>query len=613
MADTTYTISLTDDVSKTAMVIESHLYDVADAAAAIGKKAPAATDALKGISTAGVAAGVVLGELATKAFELSIEMGEKLADGLIEVGKYLYETADLASRARLSLANMFGSQAKGNAVLDDAVGLARRFGLSLDQTIERVQQFAGLGFSRAKIGAMFELGADFKALGRSEDQINRIFADLEHMQASGFLDGRVVRSLAMNGVSVSGVYLRIAHNMRLAGTEQEKIAKVADLVHKKQIRAGAATNAIAESILIRGHKSELGELGEQAADETLGGLVSKMQTGISADIFDAVRNAEPALVEGMQSIFDGFSEIDKGGLQNTLLDALFAISDFLDKVGPELPEIADNFVKAFSAAAGIDGINLDNLAEQLPAIATQLGTIAGNLAKIAEAAAKFATGTFSGNSYTGSPISLGKGLGATPGSAFERFADEPVPDLLKDAGRAIVDFGKDAADRAAEAGGSVGAGLVQGISDSAPTVGAAAADAAQGAVDASKDTLQIHSPSAVMADQGNMLADGLALGIDEHAGTAFSSASALAQGAIDASGGKLGLTSASSEAAAVGSAAGASAAAKVGGAGPMQISLAPTFNVDGSKSPQDTVHQIHAYLETELAVLFERHLEAVGA
>lgn len=606
MADTVYTISLEDNVSPMAAVIERHYYDLADATKAVARETTQADRALRSISTAGVAAGEVIGHLASEAFDLAIEMGEKLVEGLIAVGEHLFHVADEASRAEMSLKNMFGGVAKSNAVLDDAVGLARRFGLNLSETLERVQQFAGLGFSQKKIEAMFSLGADFAALGRSKEQISRIFADLEHMQASGFLDGRVVRSLAMNGVSVSGVYLRIAHNMRLAGTEQERIAKVADLVHKKQIKAADATNAIAEAMLIRGHKTELGQLGEEAADETLSGLVGKIQTGLEADLFEAVRNAEPALVEGMQSIFDGFSSLDNGGLQSTLTDALFAISDFLDKVGPKIPAIADNFVTAFSAAAGIDGINLDNLAEQLPAIATQLGTIAGNLAKIVELAAKMGAGALSGNDYTGSPISLGKALGAKKGSLLERFADQPLTDFV---GQSLSDIGKDAA--AAAAGQNIGEGLAKGIADSAPTVGNAAADAAQGAIDATKDKLQIHSPSAVMADQGAMLSAGLALGIDEHADTVFSSASALAQGAIDASGGKLTDSGAGREAGAVGASAGLSAMTAI--ANRPMIHVDAPIHVDGARDPLAVAASVKDMFETELANIFERHLEGVGA
>lgn len=599
MADTTYRISLEDDVSARAQRVvaafegvASATKGVADAIAAgdaanvkiarsllqqaraslqvekadlnVAKSALSAAKAVEKLGRAeseaadsanksafafGALGGVVAG-LTEKALELGVALAEHLVDGLFEVGKHLFHVADEASRAHLALANMAGSQEAGNAILQDAIGLAKRFGLNLDETIERAQQFAGLGFSRQKISAMFELAGDFRALGRTPEQISRIFADFEHVQASGKLDGRVLRSLAMNGVSVSLVYERIAHNLGLVGTKAEQTAQVLELLKGGNIKAGTALNSIAESLLIRGHKNELGQLGEQAADQTVGGLADKMKTDLEAAIFNATDRATPALVHGMQSIMKGLSGSSTEDFETNLTNALVKFGAFLDEQGPKIPGYV-----------------------------ASLERLATALLKIAEIAGKFG----------------GFGLDVGVGGAIRVAKGSVSPEQYDAMGLPV--------------GQDLGNGIAKGIAETAPTVGNAAADAAQGAIDASKDKLQIHSPSAVMADQGAMLSAGLALGIDEHADTVFSSASALAQGAIDASGGKL--TDSGREAGAVGASAGLSAMTAI--ANRPAIHVEAPIHVDGARDPLAVAASVKDMFETELANIFERHLEGVGA
>lgn len=626
MADTTYRISLEDDVSARAQRVvaafegvASATKGVADAIAAgdaanvkiarsllqqaraslqvekadlnVAKSALSAAKAVEKLGRAeseaadsanksafafGALGGVVAG-LTEKALELGVALAEHLVDGLFEVGKHLFHVADEASRAHLALANMAGSQEAGNAILQDAIGLAKRFGLNLDETIERAQQFAGLGFSRQKISAMFELAGDFRALGRTPEQISRIFADFEHVQASGKLDGRVLRSLAMNGVSVSLVYERIAHNLGLVGTKAEQTAQVLELLKGGNIKAGTALNSIAESLLIRGHKNELGQLGEQAADQTVGGLADKMKTDLEAAIFNATDRATPALVHGMQSIMKGLSGSSTEDFETNLTNALVKFGAFLDEQGPKIPGYV-----------------------------AQLEKLAAALLRIAEAVGKFSAGP-----GLKAAVSLLDYENASSAPFGEQLAgDKKVLAKVGGAlGRAWHSMLDDAG--AAEAGLDVGNGIAKGIADSAPTVGNAATDAAQGAIDASKDKLQIHSPSAVMADQGAMLSAGLALGIDEHADTVFSSASALAQGAIDASGGKLTDSGAGREAGAVGASAGLSAMTAI--ANRPAIHVEAPIHVDGARDPLAVAASVKDMFETELANIFERHLEGVGA
>ena len=601
MADTTYRISLEDDVSsraarvvgafdnvaaatrrvedavatgdsanvkaarsllgqaKAALNVEKAELNVAKAALSAAKaveklgsaEASATAEAGKSAFALGALGGIV-GGLTEKVVELGLELAGKLVDGLIDTGKHLFHVADTASRAHLALANMAGSQEAGNAILQDAIGLAKRFGLNLEETIERAQQFAGLGFSRQKIGAMFSLAGDFRALGRTPEQISRIFADFEHVQASGKLDGRVLRSLSMNGVAVEEVYKRIAHNMRLVGTEAQKKSQVLAAIHSGEVGPGLALNSIAESILMRGHASTLGDLGEKAANETVGGLADKLRTGVEVAVFNATDAATPALVHGMQSIFKGFAGSSTDDLEKNLTSALTKFGAFLDEQGPKIPGYV-----------------------------ASLERLATALLKIAEIAGKFG----------------GFGLDVGVGGAIRIAKGSVSPEQYDAMGLPV--------------GQDLGNGIAKGIADSAPSVGNAAADAAQGAIDASKDKLQIHSPSAVMADQGAMLSAGLALGIDEHADTVFSSASALAQGAIDASGGKLAGPGAGAEAGAVGASAGLSAVMAI--ANRPAIHVDAPIHVDGARDPLAVAASVRDMFETELASIFERHLEGVGA
>lgn len=71
-------------------------------------------------------------------------------------------------------------------------------------------------------------------------------------------------------------------------------------------------------------------------------------------------------------------------------------------------------------------------------------------------------------------------------------------------------------------------GLIQGITDNAPSVGGAIAGVAQSAVDAAKHMLGIASPSAVFAEMGDQSVQGYADGVKRSRGVATSEIQALA-------------------------------------------------------------------------------------
>lgn len=518
--------------------------------AAASKKA--ATDT-KGFS-------YVLNGLSTAAANAGFNLAGKLGRGLLDVAGGLWETAELASRSRMSLALLYGGMAEGQAAQSKALDLSRKYGLQLELVLATLNQFKGAGFDLQQSSALLQLGADMRALGSTDAQLESVFLALRKIQSQTFLQGDELNMLSEAGVSVDKIYTRLQE--KLGKTRQEIIK----MQGNRQLAAGDVLNAIAEATLITAGKSKFGQAGEEAANQTLGGIKNRLFSNLGADLFEATQRAEPALVKGMQSILSGALGANGTTLQDQLTAGLVKIGQGLEDLGPKLPGLVDNLGKVADV--------LGRIVELLTRDATKnnasgIGLIDYDPAKIAE--------------NTGIP----------------GFFRSIVDSALNGRGSGPYDAGR-----------AVSQGLVDGITAGAPSVAAAASGVAQGAVDATKSQLEIKSPSRVMAEQGGFVAEGLAMGIEDQADIAMRASSVMAEGVVAESAGVL---APSSVASAAGSAAGDSYSSSVA-----STSNRPVIHFDvhlgGGLSPDDDpVQQLREFFELEVASIFERHLEGAGA
>lgn len=506
------------------------------------------------------------------------------------LAKKLYDLADLAGRSQLAFKNMFGNDAQGQAQLERAMSLADRFGFGIGETIEQVQKFNALGFSAEQSGELVKLGGDMRALGASAEQIRRVFLQLGQIRSKGKLQGEELIVLAENGVNLGLVYERLSKKLKKPVSEIRKMQEAGELP------AGAALNSIVESVLITLGKTNLGQAGEEAANNTVGGLLGRIGTKLERGLFDAAKEAEPALVRGMQSILTGLTSIGASTGKSPIVVFLESIGSLLERIGPKLPEIADSFSRAFGAVGDLDPKALDAFASRLPQIASEIGTIANGISQIARLFSFIGmtpgeAAKANGNGFLGSVLSV---LDMTPGEALSKLGDAWLGGV-----KAI------ASGPAKSVGQNITEGVASGILSATPTAEAAARNMARSIDSATRSELDIHSPSGVGKELGGDWADGMAFGMHDSTDVTIGSARQLARGVVDSS--AEALRSMSSN---YGAIAGGAAESITNNRNRSSINIGEIrIVIDGSKDPKTAGKSVLSSLELELADLLERHVQ----
>lgn len=524
----------------------------------------------------------------------------------------VYNLAQLAGSSRLAFANMFGSEKEGNVQLEHSIDLANKFGLGLGETIGQVQKFTSLGFTPEQSDSLIAMGADMRALGRSTEEVNRIFLQLGQISAKGKLQGEELIVLAENGVNLGAVYDNLGR--KLHKSREEIIA----MQGKGELKSGTALNAIAETILQTVGKSKLGQAGEETAAKTVDGVVQKIGTRLETGLFKAVQKSEPGLVRGLNAVLNGLVGVKGDGIETTVSGFLDDIGRALERIGPQLPGLAKNFSEAFGQASGFKATNIESFGNALPGIATDLGTIAGHFASIVSWAAKLAKyGEFFSFMGPGLGGQGNPGSGSPAAKAFQ--GNSAVDPMLKygavgDAAKGMgwEDSKKKFQGNGYDLGANVSTGIAYGMSDNMSIATSAAQQLAAGVDSASRQQLDIHSPSGVFYDQGAMNDEGLAFGMYDNADVSIASARSVANRTVDAS--ARALTSQSNGYGAITGAAAAAVSGGSGGAGGRSISIQiGDIVIQGQPDPANAGKAVLQSLELELANLLERHMQGNGA
>jgi tape measure domain-containing protein len=579
-----------------------------NAIARLGPKVQSVTPKVQALTKAKAAStaqsfkfSYALNALASAATNAAFALAGRTVDAMVDVGRGLYNVADLATRAHLSFANFYGGQEKGDRMLGESIEIAKRYGFTIADTVAQIQRFGAAGFDTEQSKGLLRFGADMMAAGRSVQDVKGIFLAMTQIQGKGKLQAEeLTQQLAERGINAGRVWEILADKFK---TTKENVMK---MQKAGKIKPGAALNAIVQAGVEGVHGSRIGEAGKKVADATVGGLARKMSTEIESQIFSAVDNATPRLVKGMQSIFSGLTGIEGGNLQTGLTNMLKQVGDFLEVVGPKLPEIAKNFETAFGHAATFDGSRLLSFADRLPELASSLGFIAGSFVTIANAMSKIASFALTGD----------KGLrwsdvGGDDHSAVGKFMNGTPNKVLDNVGEFV--FGVDPPklhNTGEDLAGNIIDGLNFGITSGAAGVAKSTENVAQQGIDAFKETTETHSPSRVYKKLGRQTVEGYVLGVDNNADLAMHSTRMMADASVAAASGAQGLDPRRSMAA--GAAAGASISSSSSSA---RVSIGDIYigggSGGGSGSGGAPVDQ--QYFETEFVALLERHLEGVGA
>lgn len=503
-----------------------------------------------------------LNGLATAASNAAFNLAGKLASGLFDVGKELYDTAALASRTKLGFKTLFGGVEEGQAAMTSAIDLARKYGIQIESVSKAVTMFKGANFDMPQIEALIKLGADMKSLGSTAEQIDSAFLAFRKIQSQGYLQGDELNMLSEAGVSVDKIYTQL---QRTLGKTREEIVKMQGT---RKLMAGDVLNATAAAILGTAGSTKFGEAGERAANETIDGIVGRLKSNLGSDVFESVLAAEPALVKGLQAILGGTLGADGSSVKDQLTLALNRVGKGLEDFAPKIPALVENLGK----------------------IATLMGQIVDRFINPDKGIAAVGRLGFSEDSIPGQILG---------------FNGDKLAGILQ----GIWDSATGGRGDPYARGKEWSTGLARGITDGAPSVGAAAGSAAQGAIDATRETTKTHSPSRVAFEIGQDWTEGTALGIEDQADMAQRASANVAEQVITEASGALG---GSGGALAAGMAAG-DTFNRSSNAGGTIGSVHFDVHLGGAGADSDAVQQLRDFVELELAALLERAVEGSGA
>lgn len=536
----------------------------------------------------------------------SIATGAAVAGAALTyyVGNKLYELADVAGRSSLAFKNMFGNATAGNAQLEQSVKLANLFGFGIADTIAQVQRFNSLGFSSDQSTELVKMGGDMRALGNSAEQIQRVFLQLGQIRSKGKLQGEELIVLAENGVNLGMVYERLGKRL---GKPVEEIKK---LQAAGELKSSDALNSIAETILITLGKTKLGQAGEEAANNTIGGLVGLIGTRLETGLFEAAKKGEPGLVRGFKAILDGIESIGGTSGGTFLEDTLGAVSDILAAIGPQIPDIVSGFKEAFGAASGFNGASIGALANELPGMARDVGSLAGSIVSLANAALPLLklmayvaeipgkVGRDIGNGvadFVGLPKEANPLDDITP-------TDAPGWKDWKDNRKAQLELA------GIEHGQAYGLGLASGMSET-NAAEAAGRNMARSVDSAARDESETHSPSNMTREIGQDMGAGLAFGMYDSEDAVIGSARHMSGSAIDSTAQAL-----RSQSNNYGAMASAAAEGITNNRQRSSVSIGDIHvHISGTGDPKDAGRSVIESIESELGALLSRHAQGVGA
>lgn len=507
-------------------------------------------------------------------------------DGIREAGRAMLGFADAikttaghVGRTRAAFSGMLGSQELADEEIARGTMLAKKYGLSIAETLDQQRQFAAFGFGREGRTALTLLAGDMKAIGMSAEQVNRSMAQIGQIKTKGKLQGEELIVLAENGISIEKVYANLEKRL---GKTREQILK---MQKAGQLKSGDALLAITQSVVQTGGGGTLGAAGLKAAETTTEGALGRINALFEGGFRDAVAAAEPELVRGLNSIAKGLGGAEGEGIAGALTAAIKTVGSALEQLGPKLPGLISSLERIAVATERVV-----SMWDKISAVLDFAGSVGG---KAAPGAAAGGAGAFAGG------LLEGKGAG-------ESYLDA-VGGTLKNA----FGFGeKSLFGMAVEQGKQIAEGVAAGINAQAFAPAAAATAMAQGTIAAHAAEAKIQSPSRAFADHGEMMPAGVAMGIEADQQLAFSAAKELADGTVYAAEGSLAVPPGTALARA-GERAGESSSSS-SSAKEVTLNLGG-FHVTLQGAGGEALPALKSYAEGDFVAMLERHLESVGA
>lgn len=406
---------------------------------------------------------VFKGNLATRAFDGALGVAGATADATYEMIKF-------GEQSRMAFGQLAKHGASPEKLFQRVRDISKEFGLDLVDTTHTYQKFLALQFNPAEAEKMLKMGADLRVLGNSAEDVKGVFLAIGQIKSKGRLQGEEMLQLQERGVSGALVKEAIAKRMGVDYGQVDKLQAAG------KISADVGLAAIEDAIKAKLGENELGEAGKRFAEQTVEGMVGKMQA-LGADIgVKLTDKLAPHLNRAMTSLssrLGKFFDSDKG-------------EQFLTKVGNAIGYIADKVADAVVWMASDEGMKffegIANAASEawtfVKGLFIETDTGQGKFSEFFQGEASLLLGFITGDTerMRGAAMAMGKAIAS-----------------------------------------GVSEGIMAGLPDSVQAV-LGLSDAIKGAF-TGKEGIDSHSPSKVFESYGEYSADGYAQGLEGKMGS----------------------------------------------------------------------------------------------
>jgi tape measure domain-containing protein len=469
------------------------------------------------------------------------------------------KTVDFAAKSRIAFERVAHHGESGEQLFQRSIALAQDLGLDVQATAKQMIKFRALQFDQGQSEDLIKMGSDMRSLGASTDQVASIYAQFGQIMSKGRLQGEELTVLAENGISTKLVYENLAKSLHKTVPEIQK------LMAGGKITAAQGLDAIGAALLQKTHTTQFGQAGKMAADQTMSGLLARMQSSSQGFFVKLADSVAPEVMKAFKEAIDQFSDF---GSEIHLFDQLSEAMKLLSRIAERGAPLLRAFLEGFAGGV-LQGVTtgFQDMSEALANMSkadvfefgSQLGTVLGQLVialGFVVDAIRFMTGPVGRVIFwfiaIGLVVAKVVGILVTLGPIFEAIgtaivlavsvvatvlslpvaAAAAIVAAVVAAAVAIFAFrGEIAAFFVSvwetfttafanvyewffNIGASIGQGLVDGITNMAQSIYDTGAKIGSGIASSVKDVLRIASPSKVFFGIGENVAAGFNMGVE---------------------------------------------------------------------------------------------------
>lgn len=464
-------------------------------------------------------AGKVIGKLGGWAKDvIAIGAATAAAVGAAVVGMTV-SMIDFSQRSTLAFKQLAKTGEVPEKIFQRTIDLAKQFGLDIQATTDAMIKFRSVGFSQKQSEQLIKMGADMRALGADSEQVGRAFLAISQIQSATRLQGDELNQLAEAGIPVSRVYEELSRQLG------KTIPQVIKLKEAGGVSSKMAITAIKSAMKNMLHEGDLGQVGLQVANQTLGGMAGRLKAGFQ-DMFRRVGQQSEGAISGalgpiadkLMALFDDPKTANAissvvVAISNAIQQALPYVEMFLNAFGAGFKETMPAIIEGFRTVIGMFsdfGGGSANLKNIIVSVGKACGTLAAILAGAFVAAVGIAAGVAV---YISGVIEYWRTLLDYAAKAWGNLIFAIV-DAFANISAIFNAEGMSIGEKALALGKAIVMGIVNGIKALANMPVMAIKGIAQATINAGKTMLGIHSPSTVFAHLGEMMGAGMAYGID---------------------------------------------------------------------------------------------------